>query len=155
MVSMVASHFIAGTKEEVASVPFQSKLLLRKVLNHVCACAYSEGTCYCTWKPPHLHHVQRILPPHGGRMLHILPSFLLSILGTASKTLHATLSFQSTLIFLAIRAVHPSCREFGEFRKIQERQRKWDEGERENMKNESLVTLPLRDNKYIIPLYFH
>lgn len=129
MVSMVALYFTAGTKEEVASVLFQ-KLLLCKVLNSICACAYSEGTCYRTWKPPHLHHVEWILPPHGGRMLHILPPLLLSILRTASKNLHAPLSFQSTLIFLAIKAMHPSCREFGEFRKIQERE-SGDEEERE------------------------
>ncbi|MDP0995239.1 hypothetical protein, partial [Klebsiella pneumoniae] len=57
--------------------------------------------------PPHLHHVERILPPHGVRMLHSLPPLLLNILGPVSKNPYATLSFQSTLIFLAIKAVYP------------------------------------------------
>ena len=128
---MVASYFIAGTKEEVASVPFQSKLLFCKVLHCVCACAYSEGTCYRAWKPPHLHHVECILPPHGVRILHILPPLLLNILWPVSKNPYATLSFQSTLIFSGYKSSISSCREFGEFRKIQERQRKWGMREKE------------------------
>ena len=51
--------------------------------------------------------MERILPPHGVRMLHILPPLLLNILGPVSKNPYATLSFQSTLIFLAIKAVYP------------------------------------------------
>lgn len=152
---MVASYFIAGTKEEVASVPFQSKLIFCKVLHCVCACAYSEGTCYRAWKPPHLHHVERILPPHGVKMLHILPPLLLNILWPVSKNPYATLLFQSTLIFLAIKAVCPVVENLENSERYKKDRESGEWGrKRENMKNESLVTLPLRDNKYIILLYF-
>lgn len=93
-------------------------LFLCKVLNGVCTCACS-GACYsCCWaweQPP------LCLEEHTALHSISTPSHLL---GTALKSCMHLFHLRRTLIFLIIKATHPSCREFREFKKVQ--------GKREN-----------------------